>query len=192
MRLQSAVLVFVLLSILLGLSAALQAGETRAVLVAGSPSKGAEPRGGTLAAPFAVDADRQGNLYIAELTGQRVRKLDPRGRLSTIAGTGEKGSGGDGGPALQAQFNGMHHLAVTPGGDLFLADTWNNRVRKIDIRTGVITNLVATGEKGFSGDGGPAATAQCGGIYCAALDVPRNRLLLADLDNRRILRLESK
>jgi sugar lactone lactonase YvrE len=154
--------------------------------VAGSPAKGAKPVGGELRMPFGIDADRNGNLFIVELTGQRALKLDPNGRLSTIAGTGEKGSGGDGGPASRAQFNGMHHLAVTPGGDLLIADTWNRRVRRIDGRTGIITTIVGTGAKGFSGDGGPAARAECGDIYCVALDVPRNRLLLADLDNRRI------
>jgi sugar lactone lactonase YvrE len=168
------------------LADAASAGELRAVLVVGAASKDATPVGGTLSMPFAVDADTQGNLYLAELTGQRVRKFDVQGRLSTFAGTGAKGAAGDGGPARAAQFNGMHHLAITPGGDLLVADTWNNRVRRIDAQTGRITTIVGTGEKGFAGDGGLAVQAQCGGIYCIALDVPRNRLLLADLDNRRI------
>ena len=136
--------------------------------------------------PFGVDADRAGNLFIVELTGQRLRKLNTAGRLSTVAGTGEKGHAGDGGAATAAQFNGMHNLAVAPNGDLFIADTWNCRVRKIDAKTGVITTVAGTGVKGYSGDGGPADQAQCGDLYCVALDAPRNRLLLADLDNRRI------
>lgn len=161
-----------------GVAVCAAAGPLRAVLVVGAP--------GELSMPFAVDTDRAGNLYIAEMTGQKVRKFDTAGRLSDYAGTGAKGAAGDGGPAAAAHFNGMHHLAVAPNGDLFVADTWNNRVRKIDARSGQITTVVGTGEKGFAGDGGPAVGAQCGGIYCAALDVPRNRLLLADLDNRRI------
>jgi DNA-binding beta-propeller fold protein YncE len=127
-----------------------------------------------------------GNLLIAELTGQRVCKLDAQGHLSTIAGTGTEGFAGDDGPAAQAQLRGMHHLALASNGDLLVADTWNNRVRKIDAKTGVITTLAGAGKKGFSGDGGPAAKAECGGIYCLAFDGPRDRLLLADLDNRRI------
>jgi sugar lactone lactonase YvrE len=120
------------------------------------------------------------------MTGQRVRKVDAKGILTTIAGTGQKGDGGDGEAATKAQFNGMHSLAVTANGDLYLADTWNNRVRKIDAKTGVITTVAGTGQKGFSGDGGPAAKAQFGGIYCVALDPKGERLYLADLDNRRI------
>ncbi len=164
----------------------LAADGTVLELVAGAQAKGADPTGGELRAPFGMDADRNGNLLIVELTGQRVRRLDSSGRLSTIAGTGEKGSGGDGGPASRAQFNGMHNLAVAPGGDIFIADTWNRRVRRIDGRTGIITTIAGTGAKGFSGDGGPADRAECGDIYCVAMDVPRNRLLLADLDNRRV------
>jgi DNA-binding beta-propeller fold protein YncE len=106
--------------------------------------------------------------------------------LTTIAGTGQKGSGGDDGLARDAQFNSMHSLAVTPGGDLYIADTWNNRVRKIDARTGRITTIAGTGEKGYSGDGGPAAKARFGGVYCLALDAGGQHLYIADLDNRRI------
>ena len=80
----------------------------------------------------------------------------------------------------------MHSLAVTPAGDVYIADTWNNRVRKIDGKTGVITTVAGTGEKGFSGDGGPAEKAKFGGIYCVALDTSAEHLYMADLDNRRI------
>lgn len=156
------------------------------VVVAGTPSPGVAPVGGLLKMPFGIDADRAGNVWIAELNGQRIHKLDASGRLSTIAGTGDKGFAGDGGPATGAQFNGMHNLARTPNGDLYIADTWNSRVRKIDAKTAIITTTVGTGVRGFSGDGGPADQAQCGNIYCVTFDAPRARLLLADLDNRRI------
>jgi hypothetical protein len=163
---------------------AAEAGKV--VVLAGSPTKGAAPVAGELREPFAVDADRAGNLFIAELSGGRICKLNPAGQLTTFAGTGEKGAAGDGGPASKAQFNGMHHLVVTPNDDILVADTWNCCVRKIDARTGIITKIVGTGEKGFSGDGGPATRAACGGIYSLALDAPRNRLYFADLDNRRV------
>ena len=139
-----------------------------------------------LSSPFGVDFDRAGNLYFVEMTGERVRKLDARGLVSTIAGTGIKGSEGDGGPALRAQFNGMHNLAISPNDDIYLADTWNNHVRKIDAGTGTLTTIAGTGQKGFSGDGGPATQAQFGGVYCASLDASGEHLYLADLDNRRI------
>ena len=102
------------------------------------------------------------------------------------------GSGGDDGPAAQAELNGPHSLAVAENGDVFVADTWNNRVRKIDARTGRITNVAGTGRKGFSGDGGPATQADFGGIYCLALDEAGQTLDLADLDNRRIRRVNLK
>ena len=139
-----------------------------------------------LQAPFGVSADRSGNLFIVEMMGQRVRKVDSQGRLSTVAGTGQTGSGGDGGLALNAQFNGMHSLAVAANGDLYLADTWNNRVRKIDRQTGRISTIAGTGHKGFGGDGGPATQAQFGNVYCVVLDSEEKVLYLADLDNYRI------
>ncbi|HTU19412.1 MAG TPA: hypothetical protein VMG10_15230 [Gemmataceae bacterium] len=152
----------------------------------GDGGDGGPAREAKLQTPFGVDFDRAGNLYFVEFTGHRVRKIDRKGILSTVAGTGEKGYAGDGGPAAKAQFNSMHSLAVTPQGDIYLADTWNNRVRKIDARTGVIHTIAGTGEKGFGGDGGPATKARFGGIYCLALDGKGEKLYLADLDNRRI------
>jgi len=158
------------------------------VLVAGGGEgrDGGSAREAKLQSPFGVDFDRAGNLYFVEFTGHRVRKIDRKGILSTVAGTGEKGYAGDGGPAAKAQFNSMHSLAVTPQGDIYIADTWNNRVRKIDGRSGEIRTIAGTGEKGFRGDGGPATKARFGGIYCLALDGKGEKLYLADLDNRRI------
>ena len=169
----------------------------KVVLVAGggsatnfvAPLKATEAR---LDLPFGVDFDRAGNLYLVEMTGHHLRKLGANGLLTVIAGTGEKGGGGDGGPALRAQFNGMHNFAVTPGGDIYVADTWNNRVRKISAGTGAISTVAGTGEKGFSGDGGAATAAKFGGIYCASLDPQSENLYLADLDNLRIRRVELK
>jgi DNA-binding beta-propeller fold protein YncE len=159
----------------------------RLVLVAGGDeSDSASATRARLDSPFGVAFDRLGNLFIVEMTGHRVLKVSDKGVLTTVAGTGQKGEGGDGGPAKAAQFNGMHSLAVAANGDVYVCDTWNNRVRKIDSRTGVITTICGTGKKGFSGDGGPATQAQFGAIYCAALDSQGERLYLADLDNRRI------
>lgn len=162
--------------------------SAKLVLVAGggtggddSPAKQAK-----LESPFAVDFDRAGNLYFAEMTANRVRKIDGQGVVTTIAGTGHKGDGGDGGPAVKAELNGPHHLAVGPDGDLYVADTWNNRVRRINLKSGTIDTIAGTGRKGFSGDGGPAVKAEFGGIYCLAFDAKGERLYLADLDNRRI------
>jgi DNA-binding beta-propeller fold protein YncE len=124
-----------------------------------------------------------------EMLGRRVRKIGRDGLVTTLAGTGREGNGGDDGPAARAEFNGPHSLAVTKSGDIYVADTWNNRVRKIDGRSGLITNVAGTGRKGFSGDGGPATQADFGGIYCLALDEDGQTIFLADLDNRRVRRV---
>lgn len=163
--------------------------SSRVVLVAGGGEggSGVPATEAKLREPFGTVFDRAGNLYFVELSGQRVGKIDPKGTLTILAGQfGVKGDAGDGGPAREATFNGMHNLAIAPNGDLYLADTWNHKVRKIDARTGTISTLAGTGEKGFSGDGGPARDARFGGIYCATLDPRGERLYLADLDNRRI------
>jgi len=139
-----------------------------------------------ITSPFGVAFDDHATLYFVEMLGHRVRKIGRDGLVATLAGTGREGSGGDDGPAVRAEFNGPHNLAVTKSGDIYIADTWNNRVRKIDGRSGLITNVAGTGRKGFSGDGGPATQADFGGIYCLALDEPGQNLYLADLDNRRV------
>lgn len=173
--------------ILASLARPLQA--ERLVLVAGGGDKGdgspaAEAR---LHSPFGIDFDSSRTMFIVELEGGHVHRIDPQGIFTTIAGTGsEKGDAGDGGPAKGATFNGMHSLAVAPSGDIFIADTWNNRVRKIDPRSGTIGPFAGTGKKGYSGDGGPALKADCGGIYCVAFSTDAKILYLADLDNRRI------
>lgn len=138
-----------------------------------------------LNSPFGVDFDSAGNLYFVEIDGHRVCRIDPRGILTKIAGTGQKGLAGDGGNPLQAQFNALHNLAIAKNDDIYLADTLNHRVRRIDHKTGLISTFAGSG-KGFSGDGGPATQAKFSGIYCATLDPSNQRLLLADLDNRRI------
>jgi hypothetical protein len=170
------------------LTSAVPVSAAKIILVAGGGSgdDGVPALEGKLVEPFALDFDKSGNMYIVELSGNRVRKVDAKGILTTIAGDGKKGDGGDGGPAAKAQVNGMHNLAIAPNGDIYLADTWNQRVRKIDGKTGIISTVAGTGEKGFSGDGGPAIKAKFGGIYCVALDPKAERLYLADLDNRRV------
>lgn len=170
------------------------AHAAKIVLVAGGGTggDGLPATQAKLDSPFGVEFDRDGNLIFVELTGHRVRRIDKQGIVTTLAGTGEKGLSGDGGPASKATFNGMHNLAIAPNGGIFLADTWNNCVRRIDPRSGVVTTVAGTGQKGFSGDGGPATKAEFGGIYCASLNPDATKLYLADLDNRRIRAVDLK
>jgi DNA-binding beta-propeller fold protein YncE len=137
-----------------------------------------------LASPFGIDADRSGNFWLVEYGAHRVRKLDNQGMLTTVAGTGQPGKAD--GPGAKAMFDHPHNLAIAPDGTVYVADTDNNTIRKIDSKTGTVSTVAGTGEKGFSGDGGPARAARFNGIYCLAFDASGEHLYLADLGNRRI------
>lgn len=172
----------------LGLLAPVGRAESRVVLVAGGGTEEEGPATtARLVAPFGIDFDRDGNSWVVEMTNERVLRIDRDGRLTRAAGTaGKKGNEGDGGPGLMATFNGMHALAVGPDGMVYLADTWNNRVRRLDPKTGIVTAFAGTGEKGDDGEDVPAAKAKFGGIYCLAFDPKGEHLYLTDLDMRRI------
>jgi sugar lactone lactonase YvrE len=150
------------------------------------------PKPDKLDSPFGVDFDKQGNMYIVELGGGRVHKLDVAGKLTTIAGDGSKSYSGDGGPAKDATFNGMHNVAVTPAGDLYIADSWNHCIRKIDGKSGIISTIAGTGKPGFSGDGGPATQATFNFLMCVSLNATHDKLYVADLKNLRIRSVDLK
>jgi sugar lactone lactonase YvrE len=178
---------FVALFLLVRIPGQLFADKLVVVAGGGTGGDGSKALDAKFVEPFAVGFDKAGNMYIAELSGGRILKVNTKGVLTTVAGAlNAKGYAGDGGPAAKAQFNGMHHLVVAPNDDIYIADTWNHCVRKIDAKTGTITTIAGTGKKGFSGDGGPATKAEFGGIYSLDLDAKGERLYLADLDNRRI------
>jgi DNA-binding beta-propeller fold protein YncE len=145
-----------------------------------------------LADPFATDFDAPGNTYICEMTNNRVLKVDSRGNLTVFAGTTKKGGAGDGGPATEAELNGPHHLIVAKNGDVFIADTWNWRIRRIDAKNGIISTIAGTGKRGYSGDGGPAKEADFSGVYSLAFDTAEENLYVADLENRRVRAVEMK
>lgn len=124
--------------------------------------------------PFGVDFDDHDNLFIIEMArGNRLLKVDARGHLTHVAGQPGSGEPGDGGPALSAHFNGPHNLAILPGGDILIGDTWNGRVRHLHAATGRITSL-----PGFDV---PADRAKTAGPYCIALDPTRQNVYIADL-----------
>lgn len=124
--------------------------------------------------PFGVEFDRAGNLFIVEMAmGNRLLKMDAQGVLTHIAGNGKAGFSGDGGPALQAEFNGPHNLAVLPDGNVLIGDTWAGRVRKVDVKSGLVTSL-----PGYTV---PAERARGSGPYCITLDFTGTKLYIADL-----------
>jgi sugar lactone lactonase YvrE len=116
--------------------------------------------------PTGVAVDGQGNVYIAE--DHRVRKVNPAGTITTIAGGRNRGFTGDGGPATSAELFWPSGLAVDKQGNLYIWDTNNKRIRKVS-PNGTITTVAGTGTAGFSGDGGPATSAQLGGTVGGAL-----------------------
>ena len=166
----------------------LTADAAKIVLVAGSgknppPSLATEVQ---LKGPFGVDWNSSGEFYIIEIAGHRIMKVDSKNNLTLVGGTGEKGSSGDNANARDATFNGMHSVIIGSDDSIFVADTWNNRVRKIDPKTNIITAFAGTGDKAFSGDNGPATKAVFTGVFCIAFDAAKKNLVITDLENRRI------
>lgn len=131
---------------------------------AGSGAYGYSGDGGTateasMKSPVAVCTDLKGNFFIAEYNGHRVRKVLPSGVITTVAGTGTAGYNGDGGPATTAQLSSPRSLATDVAGNLYIADFHNNRIRRVDAGTGIITTVAGTGISMSNGDGGTAPTA---------------------------------
>ncbi len=141
-----------------------------------------------LKGPNGAAVDRSGNVYIADTRNHRIRKVDAAGNISTIAGTGAAGFGGDGGAAAAAQLNNPYGVAADGGGNIYIADTGNHRIRKIDA-DGNISTVAGTGTAGYSGDGGAAAAAQLNSPYGVAADAAGN-VYIADSGNDRIRRVD--
>jgi DNA-binding CsgD family transcriptional regulator len=140
-----------------------------------------------LSYPDRIALDRQGNLYIADKGNNRIRRVDHgSGVITTVAGSSDiYGFSGDGGPAQLARLSLPEGIAVTPDGDLFIADTGNNRIRRVDSRTHLITTIAGTGEPGFAGDGLPATQARLYGPAALSL-TPSGDLYIVDMGNNRI------
>jgi streptogramin lyase len=129
-------------------------------------------------------------VYIIEREGNCVRKVDEKGMITTIAGTGKKGYTGDGGPAKEATFNGPKGAACDKNGNLFIVDTENHAIRRIDSKTGVIST-VAGGRKGSGGDGGSASEAGLDRPHGVVVG-PDGALYIGDTLNHRIRRVAKK
>jgi len=149
--------------------------------------------GAKLVSPFGVDFAEDGTLYFVEMVkGERLRKLDAKGNAITLAGTGQKGFDGNDGAGIKATFNGMHSLAVGNDGTIYLADTFNQCIRKFNPKSGLVTLFAGTGDKGFSGDDGTPTDAKFDGIHSVAFDAKKENIYLADLGNRRVRKIDLK
>src|SRR5262249_8824576 len=138
--------------------------------------------------PIGVAVAPDGSLYIADTYNNRIRRVAPDGLITTVAGNGTNGSGGDGGPAIQAQLNEPFGIAVGPDGSLYIAERQNSRIRRVS-PDGIITTIVGDGTFGYSGDSGPAFQAHLDSPYDVAIG-PDGSLYIADVGNNRIRRVE--
>jgi DNA-binding beta-propeller fold protein YncE len=167
------------------------ASAAKIVLVAGGGNggDGSPALQAKVITPFACDFDSKGTLVFVEMEkGERVRSLDAAGNIVTLAGTGAKGNTGDDGPAKLATFNGMHGLAITKDDAIYLADTWNNRVRVI--QKDRIQAFAGTGKKGVGIVSVEARLAEFGGIFAIAATLDRTSLIITDLDNRALYSID--
>ncbi|MFN0282157.1 MAG: NHL repeat-containing protein [Kineosporiaceae bacterium] len=138
--------------------------------------------------PSQVDVDASGNVYVADISNHRIRKITAAGIISTVAGTGTAGFSGDGGPATSAALNSPRGVALDSAGNVYITDGANNRVRKVST-AGTITTIAGTGAASYSGDGGAATS--------ATLNLPRgiaidsgDTVYVVDSLNYRIRRID--
>lgn len=160
--------------------------------VAGTGERGYAGDGGAataaqLAGPSRLQFGPDGDLYFCEIKNHVVRRLRRDGTIDTVVGTGERGYAGDGGPATAAQLDTPYDVQFAPNGDLYVADTGNNVVRRVDT-TGTIATVAGDGEPRFAGDGGPAATCSLRRPSALFLD-PQGSLWIADTSNHRVRRI---
>ncbi|NJL05674.1 MAG: hypothetical protein HC911_12380 [Chloroflexaceae bacterium] len=151
---------------------------------AGFSGDNGQARNANLRYPSGLAVGFDGSLYIADTNNHRIRKVAPNGIITTVAGTGVAGFGGDSGQARSALLNYPRSLAVAPDSSLYIADTNNQRIRMV-WTDGIITTLAGTGQQGFAGDNGPAKDAHLYTPFAILLDQQGN-LLFSDQGNHRI------
>lgn len=140
--------------------------------------------------PFGITRGPDGALYVVEFEGNVVRRWGTDGVITTVAGSGAKGGAGDGGPALEAQFNQPHEVRFDRDGSMYLADMLNHRIRKVDAKTRQVSTVAGIGKPGFDGDGGPASKAALNNPISIQFDAAGD-LFICDIGNNRIRRINA-
>lgn len=183
-----------LLAVAAGASAQ-SAGSIRAFAGTGAPGysgDGGPAVKATLNQPFHCSQDRQGNFYLADTANHCIRKVDARtGVISTVAGTGQKGYSGDGGPATRATMNEPYGVLPDRDGNLFIVDRLNAVIRRVDAKSGTMSTYAGNGQKGYGGDGGPAAQAMLKEPNALDLDL-KGDLYVADVADNRIRKVDHR
>ena len=163
--------------------------------VAGTGVSEASPDGVALAAslqgPYYVRAESPMELTFTDTDSHRIRRIDlATGRIETLAGSGEGGFSGDGGPALEAAFSRPHVALRAHNGDLIIGDSFNQRIRRVDQRTGIIRTIAGNGAQGVSADGTPALEAPLA-YFGQIHELPDGDLIFTEWANGRVLRLDT-
>jgi sugar lactone lactonase YvrE len=140
--------------------------------------------------PRALAIDKEGNLYVGDTANNRIRKIDTKGIISTIAGNGDHKDSGDGGPALKASIRSMDAIAISPDGELYIVGFNTHRIRKIT-KDGKIVTVAGKGYQGYFGDGGPATKAMLKQPAAIAFDSKGN-MYISDMGNNRIRKVDSE
>ncbi|MDO8540538.1 MAG: hypothetical protein Q7S40_08905 [Opitutaceae bacterium] len=157
--------------------------------VAGFSGDGGPATSAQVNDPFGVVRGPDGAIWFCEYTGQRIRRVAADGTISTVAGNGERGYSGDGGPALKASFQRPHELRFDDAGNIYIADMMNHAIRRIDAKTGIITTFAGNGKRGYAGDDGPANQASLSSPH--SIQFGRDgHLYVCDIGNHVIRRVD--
>jgi NHL repeat len=176
-----------------GGAAAKPAVKIECIAGCGAGSLGGPAKGARLIEPFGVAFDKGGNWYICEYKGQRITKVDARGIITFFAGKEQDDSqGSEGTQANQLRFKDPHGLVIGKDQQMYIADTMNHRLIKIDMKTGRAAVIAGTGQPGYIGDGGPAVNSAFNQLYAIDINPAGDKIYITDLRNRRVRLLDLK